>query len=184
MPVVADSVLPSPPKCPSSCIPFQLIASSLTLRKSFLIPPLLNSHPSVWSSNPNISISTKCSQVCPPSCSHCSILGVGPVFPLQVTVAITALLFCTSSTLIYSPHEYPSNWWKRSYGRISPLLELTDGSSLLIKYTVNVVGISRPFTGCTQNTFSSFLIMPLQPSHRSPLVLQIHHPHFTPPWHR
>lgn len=39
MPVAMNSViLSSPLKSPSSCIPFRLIASSLTLRKSFLIP--------------------------------------------------------------------------------------------------------------------------------------------------
>lgn len=80
MPVATDSVSSSPLKCPSSCIPCQLIASSLSLRKSFLIPYSLTPASSLQILP--CSLLQRLLESAPPSCSHSSILGVGPLLPV------------------------------------------------------------------------------------------------------
>lgn len=140
----------------------------------------LLSHPSIQSSNPAMSTSAKTSRVCPsflfslfhPWCrspptslGHCCNKGT---------------CFLQELYPIHSPYYYASSCWKQSCDHISPFLKLTSGSSLLIKYTVNIGWISRPFTAAPKHIFSSFLIMPLVPSHSSLFVAQTHHPHFTP----
>lgn len=145
MPVATDSMLSSPLKHPSSCIPFQLRVSSLTLRQSFLIPPLLSPQQPVFKSCHFHFCKDFSSLPLLPILTLPSLWRSPPTFPRHCCNNSTSFLHELYSSPF--PTLIPEQVLKTELCSYFPLTELTNGSSWLIELTVNYVArISRPFT--------------------------------------